>query len=624
MNYILEKINSPKDIKELNRKELYQLAKEIRYFLLENVSKTGGHLASNLGVVELTIALHYCFSLPDDKIVWDVGHQAYIHKILTGRKDEFSTLRQFGGLSGFPKPCESKYDSFAAGHSSTSISAALGMAKARDLKKRKNHVIAIIGDGSITGGLAYEGLNNAGRENTNLIVILNDNQMSISKNVGGMAKHLSNLRTWPGYLSVKENFQNFFEKVPVIGDSANLIFEKMRFGAKYLFLPGVLFEELGFQYIGPIDGHNLQELVDVMQNVPNLKGPILIHVKTIKGRGYSYAEKNPWNYHGVGAFELKTGQPLSKNAKPDYSKVFGQKLVRLAKENDKIIGITAAMTSGTGLSLFQKMFPERFYDVAIAEQHAVTFAAGLSSQGMIPVFAVYSTFLQRGYDQIVHDVCLQNLHVIFAIDRAGVVGSDGETHQGIFDISYLSHIPNMTLLSPKNKWELESMLEFAVDFKGPIAIRYPRGVASEDFQECHAPIVYGKSEVIREGEQIALLAEGSMLIHAIKAAEQLEQDGMKPLVVNMRFLKPLDESLLLDISRKCSMVITIENNLRQGGFGSKVLEFYSDSDIQMRVINLGFPDQFIEHGSQEQLFHKYCLDGEGIYKTIQGKIIDGV
>ncbi len=618
--HLLDSIQSPEDLKQMSEEELYRLAKEIRGFLLNSIAKTGGHLASNLGVVELTLALHYCFNLTRDKIVWDVGHQAYIHKILTGRKELFGTLRQFGGLSGFPKPCESKYDHFAAGHSSTSISAALGMAKARDLKGQNNHVLAVIGDGSITGGLAYEGLNNAGRENTNLIVILNDNQMSISKNVGGMAKHLSHLRTWPAYLTVKENFQNFFERVPVIGSPANLLFEKVRFGAKYLLLPGVLFEELGFHYIGPVDGHNVKDLIEVLNNVKNMKGPILLHVKTKKGKGYPYAENHPWDYHGVSAFELKTGQPLSKNIKPDYSHIFGEKLVDLASKNERIVGITAAMASGTGFLSFQKKFPKRFFDVAIAEQHAVTFAAGLATQGMIPVFAVYSTFLQRAYDQIIHDVCLQNQHVIFAIDRAGVVGADGETHQGVFDISYLSHIPNMTLLSPKNGLELENMLEFAVKYQGPIAIRYPRGAASTDFEENMEPVIYGKAEVIRTGEEIGILAEGHMLSFAMDAARQLEQEGKNPLVINMRFLKPLDEDILLQVAKKCQHIFTVEDNLVAGGMGSKVLEFYSKKDENVLVHCLGFPEQFIEHGTQEQLFHKYCLDGQGIYQTIQDKI----
>lgn len=616
----MDSIQSPEDLKHLTEEEMYRLAKEIRCFLLKNMSKTGGHLASNLGVVELTLALHFCFQFDEDKIVWDVGHQAYIHKILTGRKEKFHTLRQLGGLSGFPKPCESEYDHFAAGHSSTSISAALGMAKARDLKGFHNHVLAVIGDGSITGGLAYEGLNNAGRENTNLIVILNDNQMSISKNVGGMAKHLSHLRTQPAYLTVKENFENLFKKAPVIGGPVNFLFEKIRFGAKYLLLPGVLFEELGFHYIGPVDGHNIGGLIEVLNNVKNMKGPILLHVKTTKGKGYPFAEHHPWDYHGVSAFEVKTGRPLAKNTKPDYSHVFGEKMVELGEKNEKIVGITAAMASGTGFSSFQARYPKRFFDVAIAEQHAVTFAAGLATQGMIPVFAVYSTFLQRAYDQIVHDVCLQNLHVIFAIDRAGIVGADGETHQGIFDISYLSHIPNMTLLSPKNRLELEKMLEFAVGFQGPIAIRYPRGVASEDFKEYKEPIVYGKAEVIRDGEKIAILAEGHMLSAAMDAARLLEKDGKNPFVVNMRFLKPLDESILLKAAEQCQSIFTIEDNLVSGGMGSKVLEFYSKIGKKISVTCFGFPDCYIEHGSQEQLFGKYGLDGLSIYEKIQEKI----
>lgn len=617
----LKQINSPKDIKNMDEKTLKQLAKEIRYFLVKSVSKTGGHLASNLGVVELTLALHYCFDLPEDKIVWDVGHQAYVHKLLTGRKKEFCKLRQLNGLSGFPKPHESQYDVFAAGHSSTSISAALGIAKARDLKGENNHVIAVIGDGAMTGGLAYEALNNAAKENTNLIVILNDNQMSISNNVGAMSRYLTHLRTDSAYIQAKENFQTFSKKIPILGDTVNFIFEKMRFGAKFLFLSGMLFEEMGFHYIGPIDGHNIEELIDVFQNVKQMRGPLLIHVKTKKGKGYPYAEQESWKYHGIGKFDVKTGKPLSQSNKEDYSAVFGKKIVELAEKNTNILALTAAMASGTGLLEFQKKFPERFFDVAIAEQHGVTFSAGLACQGMTPIFAVYSTFLQRAYDQIIHDVCMQNLPVIFAVDRAGIVGADGETHQGVFDIAYLSHIPNMTLLSPKNKWELEDMLAFAVELKKPVAIRYPRGTASEEFQNNREKIVYGKSEVIQKGKKVALLAEGHMLSFAMNAAEKLKQQSITAFVVNIRFLKPLDEIMLKEIANCCKYIVTIEDGVIQCGFGSKVLEYYNDNDINsVKVIRCGFPDKFIEQGTTEQLYHIYQLDGEGIYNTIINKM----
>ena len=620
MNDLLKQVNFPKDIKNMEEKTLKQLAKEIRHFLIKSVSKTGGHLASNLGVVELTLALHYCFDLPKDKIVWDVGHQAYIHKLLTGRKKQFCHLRQFNGLSGFPKPHESEYDVFAAGHSSTSISAALGIAKARDLKGEQNHVIAVIGDGAMSGGLAYEALNNAAKENTNLIVILNDNEMSIANNVGAMSRYLTHLRTDSAYIHAKENFQNFSKKVPLLGNAANFVFEKMRSGAKFLFLPGMLFEEMGFHYIGPIDGHNLEELKEVFENVKQMRGPLLIHVKTKKGKGYPYAEQEYWKYHGVGKFDIKTGKNFSAE-KYDYSAVFGKKLVELAEKNENILALTAAMASGTGLLEFQKKFPKRFFDVAIAEQHGVTFSAGLACQGMIPVFAVYSTFLQRAYDQIVHDVCMQKLPVIFAIDRAGIVGADGETHQGVFDIAYLSHIPNMTLLSPKNKWELEDMLAFAINFKKPIAIRYPRGTASEEFKNHQQPITYGKSEVIQKGNKVALLAEGHMLSFAMQAAEKLKQQDITAFVVNMRFLKPLDEQRLQEVANCCEYIVTIEDGVRQGGFGSKVLEYYSDCGIYgVKVWNIGFPDKYIEQGTTEELYQEYQLDGEGIYHSIIDKM----
>lgn len=617
----LNKVNFPKDIKNMDEKALKQLAKEIRHFLVKSVSKTGGHLASNLGVVELTLALHYCFDLPEDKIVWDVGHQAYVHKVLTGRKKEFDKLRQLNGLSGFPKPHESEYDVFAAGHSSTSISAALGIAKARDLKGENNYVIAVIGDGAMTGGLAYEALNNAAKENTNLIVILNDNEMSISNNVGAMSRYLTHLRTDSAYIQAKENIQTFSKKMPILGNTVNFIFEKMRFGAKFLFLPGMLFEEMGFHYIGPVDGHNIEELINVLQNVKQMRGPLLIHVKTKKGKGYIYAEQESWKYHGVGKFDVKTGKPLSPSNKEDYSTVFGKKLVELAEKNTNILALTAAMASGTGLLEFQKKFPGRFFDVAIAEQHGVTFSAGLACQGMKPVFAVYSTFLQRAYDQIVHDVCMQELPVIFAVDRAGIVGADGETHQGIFDIAYLSHIPNITLLSPKNKWELEDMLAFAVELNKPVAIRYPRGTASEEFQNNREKIVYGKSEIIQKGEKVALLAEGHMLSFAMEAAEKLKQQDITAFVINMRFLKPLDEAMLKEVANCCEYVVTIEDGVKQCGFGSKVLEYYSDNDINtVKVIRCGFPDKFIEQGTTEQLYHIYGLDGEGIYNTVKNKM----
>ena len=622
MGSILNQIHSTEDIKKLNEGELKLLCKELRKFLLQKVSKTGGHLASNLGVVELTVALEYCFDLPKDKIVWDVGHQAYIHKILTGRKDQFDTLRQLDGLSGFPKPNESDCDAFAAGHSSTSISAALGLAKARDLMGGKEHVIAVIGDGSMTGGLAYEALNNAGRDHTRLIVILNDNEMSIDKNVGAMSKHLTNLRTSRQYRGWKEAVKQFRDNVPVIGEGTYQALKHMRDNAKMLLTEGALFEQMGFKYIGPVDGHDLPEMIELLQGVKEMNRPVLIHVKTVKGKGYPHAEERPWDYHGVSAFDLKTGKALSKGGK-SWSAVFGDKMLEIGKKNQKVAGITAAMCSGTGFEKFQQAFPKRFFDVAIAEQHGTTFAAGLAKGGITPVFAVYSSFLQRAYDQLIHDVCMENLHVVFAIDRAGIVGSDGETHQGVFDLSFLSHIPNMTVLSPKNDWELGEMLDFAVnEWNGPIAVRYPRGTAETGFAEYRTSLEYGKAELMKDGERVAILVEGHMMTAAAKAAEMLQADGYQPMLVNMRFIKPLDEAMLLKAAEKCDLVVTVEDNLKMGGFGSKVLEFYGEKGIGKDVLNLGFPDRYIEQGSQPQLFERYGLDAAGIYRSVKKRLGD--
>lgn len=622
MGSILNQIHSTEDIKKLNEEELKLLCRELRKFLLQKVSKTGGHLASNLGVVELTVALEYCFDLPADKIVWDVGHQAYIHKILTGRKDQFDTLRQLDGLSGFPKPHESDCDAFAAGHSSTSISAALGLAKARDLTGGKEHVIAVIGDGSMTGGLAYEALNNAGKDHTRLIVILNDNQMSIDTNVGAISKHLNNLRTSQQYRGWKEAVKQFRDNVPVIGEGTYQALKHVRDKSKMLLTGGALFEQMGFKYIGPVDGHDLPDLMEMFEGVKKMNRPVLIHVKTIKGKGYSHAEERPWAYHGVGAFDLKTGKSLSKGGK-SWSSVFGDKMLEIGKRNPKVVGITAAMCSGTGFEKFQQAFPKRFFDVAIAEQHGTTFAAGLAKGGITPVFAVYSSFLQRAYDQLIHDVCMENLHVVFAIDRAGIVGSDGETHQGVFDLSFLSHIPNMTVLSPKNDWELGEMLEFAVNgWNGPVAVRYPRGTAETAFGEYQNPIAYGKAELIQDGEKIAILAEGHMLKAAAEAAELLQANGYQPMLVNMRFIKPLDEAMLFLAAEKCEHIVTVEDNVKMGGFGSKVLEFYGEKGMQKDVLNLGFPDRYIEQGTQTQLFERYGLDAAGIYESIKKRLGD--
>ena len=618
MDGILKHIHSTEDIKNLNEKELKQLCKELRRFLLQKVSKTGGHLASNLGIVELTVALEYCFHLPEDKIVWDVGHQAYIHKMLTGRKEGFDHLRQLDGLSGFPKPTESDCDAFAAGHSSTSISAAFGLAKARDLTGGKEHVIAVIGDGSMTGGLAYEALNNVGKEHTRMIVILNDNQMSIDTNVGAISRHLNSLRTSYQYRGWKEAVKQFRDNVPVIGEGTYQVLKNVRDGAKMLLTGGALFEQLGLKYIGPVDGHDLPDLIELFENVKEMNRPVLIHVKTIKGKGYPYAEERPWAYHGVGAFDLKTGQPLSKGGR-SWSSVFGDKMVEIGKKNPKVAGITAAMSGGTGFEKFQRAFPKRFFDVAIAEQHGTTFAAGLAKGGVTPVFAVYSSFLQRAYDQILHDVCLQNLPVVFAIDRAGLVGSDGETHQGIFDISYLSSIPNMTIMAPKNKWELSDMIKYAVNFGTPVAVRYPRGEAYDGLKEYRAPISIGKCEWIYRESGIALFALGSMVKTAVAVRDALKAEGYPCSIINARFAKPLDEDALRYITEHHKVIVTMEENVISGGFGEHVTEFYNNENCKdIRIVNIAIPDEYVEHGNVELLRKEVGLDADTIIaRTIE-------
>lgn len=618
----LDKINKANDIKKVPSQMLPVLAQEIRSFMLENMAHTGGHLASNLGIVELTLALHYCFNPQKDRIVWDVGHQTYVHKILTGRKENFNTLRQLDGLSGFPKPNESQCDAFCAGHSSTSISAALGMAKARDLLGSDERIIAVIGDGSITGGLAYEGLNNAGRSNTDMIVILNDNEMSISSNVGAVSKHLRDLRTGKAYLNAKEGVHRMLDKVPY-GRKIDKAIETVKDGVKYLLVSGIIFEELGFSYIGPVDGHNLDELINVFEKIKNLKGSVLVHVKTVKGKGYRFAEKLPWKYHGVGSFDLQTGTIIKKASNPSYSKVFGDTLTELASVNKKIVAISAAMISGTGLDGFQAKFPKRMFDVAIAEQHAVTFAAGLASRGFIPFFAVYSTFLQRAYDQIVHDVCLQNLHVILAIDRAGIVGSDGETHQGIFDISFIAHVPNMVFMAPSNGSELKAMIKKAVDLDCPVSIRYPRDNVPEEKIDILPDIEVGKAEIINNGEEIAVICCGTMMDKCNDLCNRLSKDGYNPMLVNARFIKPIDLDMVKTVCEKCQFIFTVEDNLKAGGFGSIFESAAYDLGIKdVTIYNFAFYDKFIEQGTREQLFKRYGLDGEGMYlkaKEILGK-----
>ena len=622
MKRLLDSVSCPEDIKKLNISQLNRLALELRAFLLENVSMTGGHLASNLGVVELTLALHYCLDIPKDKIVWDVGHQAYIHKILTGRKDEFNTLRQLDGISGFPKPNESEYDTFTAGHSSTSISIALGLACARDLSGGKERIAAVIGDGSMTGGVAYEALNNAGRYNKNLIVILNDNQMSISDNVGALNRHLGEIRTGVKYLEAKDDVKKFLNRLPAGAPMVDTI-KRTKKRIKYMFVQGVIFEELGFKYVGPVDGHNIQELISTIDRVKKIEGPVLVHVKTVKGKGYKYAENNPAEYHGVSPFDLKTGKPLKKSDIPSYSSVFGKTLEKLAEKDRKILAVSAAMCSGTGLAGFARKYPDRFFDVGIAEQHAVSFSAALAKGGFKPVFAVYSTFLQRGYDEIMQDVCLQGLHVVFGVDRAGIVGSDGETHQGIYDISYFRHMPNMTVMMPKNGVELEKMLDFALNkMDSPVAIRYPRGEVSLRYSDNCNDIEYGKGEILKDGEKIAVLSAGSMIDEADEVCTLLERDGYRPVLVNLRFAKPVDKELIKNVCEKCEYVFTIEDNVFEGGVGCAVLETINETgNIKNTVFHaFAFPDKFIEHGTRKELYARYGLDGKTIYSEIKKRV----
>lgn len=617
----LEKINSPSDLKTLNVDQLNVLSQEIRDFLIKSLSKTGGHLASNLGVVELTVALNYCFDFAKDKIVWDVGHQCYTQKILTGRKDFFDNLRKQNGLSGFPKTEESIYDHFNTGHSSTSISASLGFATARDLLGKDYNVVSVIGDGAMTGGLVYEAMNNTGANNKKHLIILNDNQMSISENVGSMSKHLSSLRSAPEYIEAKLDVRKFLERFNIVGDALNKTLEKIKEGIKYAVLPNVMFEHLGIKYIGPIDGHDIGGLIKAINNVKAINKPVLLHVITKKGVGYKPAEEAPYNYHGVAPFDIKTGKPIKQN-KETYSDVFGKFMAKEGNKNKRLVAITAAMQSGTGLSVFAKLYPERLFDVGIAEEHAVVFCAGLAMSGFIPVFAVYSTFLQRGYDQIIHDICLQNLKVVFAIDRAGVVGDDGETHQGIFDISYLSHIPNLTILAPKNKNELNKMLHYAINIhKGPIAIRYPKGVASSICEQNDAPIEYGKSEYIAKKGKIVIISVGAIMENVKQAYDKLTEEGYEISLINARFICPIDEMLIQDIKQNFDYIFTVEDNVLKGGFGSNLLTQLIKNEIfDKKIYNISLPDEYIEQATISQIYEKYGLDSKGIYNNIKSKI----
>ncbi len=619
---LLSHILSSDDVKKLDLRQLKILAEQIRQFLIEKVSITGGHLASNLGVVELTLALHKIFDTPRDKIIWDVGHQSYVHKIITGRREQFDTLRKMDGISGFPKSCESDYDCFNTGHSSTSISAALGFAKARDLLNEDYSVVAVIGDGAMTGGMAFEALNDAGQSPNDLIIILNDNEMSINRNVGGLSRHLSKIRTQPIYYKAKEDFDTFLNKFASVGKFAARALDRAKGTIKYMVMPGIIFEDLGIKYIGPIDGHDIDELITVISRARGLKGPVLIHVMTQKGKGYSYAEDKPQDFHGVAPFEIETGEVKVNNG-ASYSDVFGKKMMEMAEREPKLTAVTAAMTAGTGLDGFSKLYPGRFFDVGIAEQHAVTFTAGLAKAGIKPVVAIYSTFLQRAYDQILHDVAFQNLHVVFAIDRAGLVGEDGETHQGIYDLSYLSSMPNMSIATPCDYDEFEQMLEFAV-FKhdGPIAVRYPRDTGKRQLAQSN-PICYGTGVKLLTGDDITIVAVGNMVETALQVAELLMKKGVHAELINGRFVKPLDARMILESIVKTKALATIEDNCIQGGFGSSILELVSKNGMKVKTSIFGFPDIPITHGSKAEIFEKYGLDAvtisHGILRMLKRK-----
>ncbi|MDD5284806.1 MAG: 1-deoxy-D-xylulose-5-phosphate synthase [Desulfuromonadaceae bacterium] len=614
---LLEKINSPSDLKKLKPEQLPALAEEVRKFLLETVSITGGHLGSNMGTVELTIALHYCFDSPNDKIIWDVGHQAYTHKILTGRRDRFITQRQYKGLSGFPKRSESEHDAFGVGHSSTSISAGLGMATASCLSGTKNHSIAVIGDGSMTGGIAFEALNQAGHLKKNLIVILNDNEMSISKNVGAFSAFISRKMTGRYFRDLKKEMQGLLKHIPAIGTDILHFARRAENSLKSFLTPGALFDALGFDYVGPLDGHNLPQLLDVFNNINELDGPLLVHVMTTKGKGYKPAEDTPDKYHGVGSFDIATGKGAVKASNKSYTDVFGETIVLMAEEDPKIVAITAAMPDGTGLNNFSRRFPKRFFDVGIAEQHGLVFAAGMAAEGYRPVAAIYSTFVQRAYDQVFHDICLQMLPVTIAMDRAGLVGDDGPTHHGVFDLSYLRHLPGITLMAPKDENELRHMLKTAVYSGVPMALRYPRGAGyGVELDAGLKSLEIGKGELLSDGRDLTIIAIGATVYPALEAAETLKLNGIDAGVINARFVKPLDTDLILSAARKTGCIMTVEENALQGGFGSAVLELLYDNGMQdIKVRRLGIPDRYIEQGSQAQLRRDVGIDAAGITST---------
>ncbi len=613
---VLERIERENDIKKIDSRDWELLSEEIRKFLIEKISATGGHLASNLGVVELTMALHLSFYLPKDKIIWDVGHQAYTHKVLTGRKAGFDELRKYGGMSGFPKRQESNCDSFDTGHSSTSVSAGLGYAMAREIKGEDYKVISVIGDGALTGGMAFEALNNASKLDSNFIIVLNDNNMSISENVGGLSSYLGGLRTAESYQGLKSGITNSLSNIPVYGERIVERIRKTKSGIKQLLIPGMLFENMGILYLGPVDGHDIGQMIKVFREAAKVDGAVLVHVLTEKGKGYAPAERHPARFHGTEPFCIDTGLPAVRRTKANYTDIFSTVMRKMGDRDEKVVAITAAMADGTGLKRFRNMFPERFFDVGIAEEHAVTFAAGMAAAGMKPIFAVYSSFLQRAYDQIVHDVCIQNLPVVFAIDRAGLVGSDGETHQGIFDISYLSIIPNMTILAPKNKWELSDMIKYAIDFDAPIAVRYPRGEAYEELKEYRAPIEYGKSEMIYDEEEIALVAFGSMVKTAVAVRQTLKKRGQRVTLVNARFAKPLDEAMLDELTRNHHLIVTLEENIAHGGFGEMVNEYYRLTNQHVRTLNVAIPNEYVEHGNVNLLRQEVGIDEQSILNAI--------
>ena len=612
---ILEKIKEANDVKQLSLSECEQLAQEIRDFLIRSLSETGGHLASNLGVVELTIALHRFLHFPEDKLVWDVGHQAYTHKILTGRKEQFATLRKTGGLSGFPKRKESDCDAFDTGHSSTSISAGLGLVQARDLKGENYQVVSVIGDGALTGGMAYEALNNAAELKKNFIIILNDNEMSITRNVGGMSSYLDHIRMAAPYTELKMGVTNALKKIPKVGDGMVDALHKTKSSIKQLVIPGMLFENMGLTYLGPVDGHDMRQLGKVLQEAKRKKGPVLIHVLTEKGRGYELAMRHPVRFHGAAPYEIETGLPKS-NGNPSYTDIFSTVMRKFGDREPDVVAVSAAMVPGTGLKRFGNMFPERLFDVGIAEEHAVTFAAGLALGGLRPVVAIYSSFLQRAVDQILHDVCMQNLPVVFAVDRAGLVGSDGETHHGCFDLSYLSMMPNMTVMAPKNKWELSDMLKFAIRQKSPVAIRYPRGEAYTGLEDYRAPIEMGKAEILEKGKEIAILAVGNMVRTAVQVTENLRNCGYEPTLVNMRFVKPLDMDLLEILREDHSLIVTMEENVKSGGFGEQVMTYYGSRLHSPAVRIVAIEDKFVPHGSVEDLMHQQQMDSASVTERI--------